>query len=162
MQTVMRIQVSAFVVAIAGAGVVAALASGSANVRPVVAEAETTETRLAAVGLRIEDAPIDVPASTTTSCGRAVFDFAPSSGPPTPQEAVIERALALSMVTEAELDETGLSDTELRSGVLSPATEGDTAATWVFVPDDETAVIRYRLNAAAGGGWYVGGADIGC
>ncbi|MFT5564905.1 MAG: hypothetical protein ACI970_001642 [Myxococcota bacterium] len=162
MQTVMKIRVGALAVAIAGAGLVAALASGSPNVRPMAAEAETTETRLAAVGLRIEDAPIDVPASTTTTCGRAIFDFAPSSGPPTPREAVIERALALSAVSDAELAETGLSDTELRVGVLAPVTEGETAATWVFVPDGDTAVIRYRLHAAAGGGWYVSGAGIDC
>lgn len=151
MRTVTRSHVGALAVAVAGAGLVVALASGTLNAQPVARETETAESRLAAAGLRVEDAPIEIPEPTTVACGMAILDYAAgTSGPTTPLEAVIERTIG---------SPTG---TEPRSGVLAPVTESAKAATWVFVPDDGTPAITYHVSAAPGGGWIVGSVGIGC
>lgn len=81
----------------------------------------------------------------------AIYDYvAGASGPATPRDAVVERALGFSIGDEP------------RAGVLAPVTEGEKSASWVFVPDYGTAVIAYRLFAAPGGGWIVGSSGVGC
>lgn len=149
MSTVLRRPVAAIGLAAATAGVVAVLTGGTGQ--PGAVREQSVESRLAAADLRVVDAPIEVPPSTSAVCGMAIYDYAAGvSGPPTPREAVIERALGFSIGDEP------------RAGVLAPVTEGEKAASWVFVPDDGTAVITYHLHAAPGGGWIVGSSGTDC
>lgn len=145
----MRRPIAALGLAVAVAGAAAIMVGDPAQPRALAEE--SVESRLAAADLRIADAPIDVPGSTSEVCGMAIYDYAVgAAGPPTPREAVIERALGF-----------GIGD-EPRGGVLAPVTEGEKSASWVFVPDDGTAVITYRLYAAPGGGWIVGSSGVSC
>lgn len=149
MPTVLRRPVVAVAVAVAAAGLAAGLADGTPTARPMTQE--SVESRLAAAGLRVEDAPIEIPAPQGEVCGMAIFDYAAgSTGPPTPRDAVIERVLGFSIGDEP------------RSGVLAPVTEGEKTATWVFVPDDGTSVTTYHLSATPGGGWIVGSSGVDC